>query len=69
MITIIISIILSLRDIPFITNTAHFFLLLFYIRLKNNTANAKMLNPQMLVCLLAQNSASCNIGKFGWHKN
>lgn len=46
MITVIIPIILSLRDIPFITSTTHSFVL--YL-LENNTANAKIVNLEMFV--------------------
>lgn len=47
--SIIISTILNLRGIRFITSTTHYFLL-FYIWLKIIQQNAKMVNLEMFVC-------------------
>lgn len=49
---------IKFKIIPFITRTTHSFLLL-YICFKNNGAISKMVNPEMLVCLLVQHSEFC----------
>ena len=75
MITVIIPITLSLRDIPFITSTICSFLL-FYICLKIIQQHAKIVNLKMFVCW--HNSKFCVLKtlryelkhwKVEWHKN